>query len=182
MQDILILGGIALITILSGTIAFFMYRINERVRDMNKTLAHQYNLIVKMQSILKNKYATNAVAENAEMVYQDMLQNLIPAMAAIDVMPRATSEHPLWRALGGIMDEYAANPFTLEKLRRAIKLNSDVARGIHNYMRRAESLLQNLTATDTDGLLAATFTDGLLGQSLTFFAQAVQLAQESDKS
>lgn len=182
MQNIIILFGIVLIMITSGAIAFFMHRVNKRINDMNKTLAHQYNLIVKMQSILKNKYATNAVAENAEMVYQDMLQNLIPTMAAIDIMPRATSEHPLWRALGGIMDEYAKNPFTLEKLRRAIKLNSDVARGIHNYMRRAESLLQNLTATDTDGLLAATFTDGLLGQSLTFFAQAVQLAEQGGQS
>ena len=91
-------------------------------------------------------------------------------------MPRSTPEHPLWRALGGILDEYAKNPFVLEKLRRSIKLDSEVARNIDNYMHRADTFLQHLTTTEPDGLLSATFTDGLLGQSLTFFAQAKQLA------
>lgn len=143
-----------------------------------KTLVLQYNLIVKMQAILKNKSATNAVAENAEMIYQDLLQNLIPVMAAIDIMPRNTTEHPLWRALGGIMDEYAKNPFALEKLRRCIKLDSEISRHIDNYIRRADAFLQHLAATEPDGILAATFTDGLLGQSLTFFTQAKQLAAQ----
>ena len=50
--------------------------------------------MVKMQSVLKSKYATNGHTENAEMIYQDLLQNLIPIMAAIDIMPRSTAEHP----------------------------------------------------------------------------------------
>ena len=166
--------------LICGMVAWFAARINTRVRDMNRTLSHQYNLIVKMQSILKNKSATNAVAENAEMIYQDLLQNLIPIMAATDIMPRTTTEHPLWRALGGVMDEYAKNPFTLEKLRRAIKLDPEVARNVDNYMNRADRLLQHLTTTEPDGILAATFTDGLLGQSLTFFAQAKQLAASNN--
>ena len=127
------------------------------------------------------KNTTNAVAEHAEMIYQDLLQNLIPIMAAIDVMPRSTSEHPLWRALGGIMDEYAKNPFALEKLRRCIKLDAEVARSIDNYMNRADAFLNHLTTTDPDGILAATFTDGLLGQSLTFFTQAKQLAAQTNE-
>lgn len=180
MQNILILAGIIFLIILTISLACFMYKINVRVRDMTKTLTHQYNLIVKMQMVLKNKSATNAVAENAEMIYQDLLQNLIPIMAAIDIMPRNTSEHPLWRALGGIMDEYAKNPFALEKLRRCIKLDPEVARSINNYMNRAEGFLNHLTTTEPDGILAATFTDGLLGQSLTFFAQAKQLAQGNE--
>lgn len=179
MQNMLILVGIALIIIMCGAMALFMFGVNARIRDMTKTLTHQYNLIVKMQSVLKNKSATNAVAENAEMIYQDLLQNLIPIMAAIDIMPRNTPEHPLWRALGGIMDEYAKNPFALEKLRRCIKLDPEIARSVDNYMNRADGFLNHLTTTEPDGILAATFTDGLLGQSLTFFAQARQLAAQS---
>ena len=99
-------------------------------------------------------------------------------MAAIDIMPRNTTEHPLWRALGGIMDEYAKNPFALEKLRRCIKLDSEIGRHVDNYIRRADNFLQHLSTTEPDGILAATFTDGLLGQSLTFFTQAKQLAAQ----
>lgn len=169
--------GIIILSI--GFVGYYIYRINTQINSINKTLEHQYNLMVKIQSILKNKSATNAVAENAEMIYQDLLQNLIPIMAAIDIMPRNTPEHALWRALGGIMDEYAKNPFALEKLRRAIKLDSEVARNIDNYMRRADNFLHHLTTTEPDGLLSNTFTDGLLGQSLTFFAQAKQLATQN---
>lgn len=181
MQNILIIVGFSIVLLLQIVMIYFIYAVNARVRDVAKTLTHQYNLIVKIQSILKNKSATNAVAENAEMIYQDLLQNLIPIMAAIDVMPRNTNEHPLWRALGGIMDEYAKNPFALEKLRRCIKLDPEVARSIDNYMNRADSFLNHLTTTDPDGILASTFTDGLLGQSLTFFAQAKQLANQTNE-
>ncbi len=167
----------ALVAINAGILAWIII-IGRRVNAMTRTLTHQYNLIVKIQSVLKNKSATNAVAENAEMIYQDLLQNLIPIMAAIDIMPRNTSEHALWRALGGIMDEYAKNPFALEKLRRCIKLDTEIARHTDNYLRRADAFLQHLAATEPDGILAATFTDGLLGQSLTFFTQARQLAAQ----
>ena len=179
-NTLLLLSFILLILINCGLI-YFMFSIYANIRDMRKTLTHQYNLIVKIQSTLKSKSATNAVAENAEMIYQDLLQNLIPIMAAIDIMPRTTSEHPLWRALGGIMDENAKNPFALEKLRRCIKLDSEVARSVENYMNRADSFLHHLTTTDPDGILSATFTDGLLGQSLTFFAQAKQLANQTNE-
>lgn len=180
MQNILILTGISIVIIIGIAIIVMLVGMRGQMRDITKTQTYQYNLIVKIQSVLKNKSATNAVVENAEVVYQDLLQNLIPIMAAIDVMPRQTSEHPLWRALGGIMDEYAKNPFVLEKLRRCIKLNPDVSRNTDNYMNRADALLQHLTATDPDGILTATFTDGLLGQSLTFFAQARALAAQSN--
>lgn len=179
MQETLILSGLGLICIMLIGMIGFMVGINSRIHAMNKTLTYQYNLIVKMQKVLKNKYATNAITENAEIIYQDLLQNLIPIMAAIDVMPRATNEHQLWRALGGIMDEYAKNPFALEKLRRCIKLDTEVARSVDNYMTRADAFLHHLTTTEPDGILANTFTDGLLGQSLTFFAQAKQLASQN---
>ncbi len=179
MTNTIIFIALGLIILSTAFLGFYIFRTNLQISNINKTLEHQYNLMVKIQSILKNKSATNAVAENAEMIYQDLLQNLIPIMAAIDIMPRNTPEHALWRALGGIMDEYAKNPFALEKLRRAIKLDSEVARNIDNYMRRADNFLHHLTTTEPDGLLSNTFTDGLLGQSLTFFAQAKQLATQN---
>ena len=179
MSETLIIAGIAVVLLIQFVLLYFAFTANTRMRDISKTLTYQYNLIVKIQSVLKNKSATNAVAENSEMIYQDLLQNLIPIMAAIDVMPRTTSEHPLWRALGGIMDEYAKNPFALEKLRRCIKLDAEIARSVDNYMNRADAFLHHLTTTDPDGILAGTFTDGLLGQSLTFFAQAKQLAAQT---
>ena len=45
---------------------FLGLKLNARTNQIDKNLSYQYNLIVKMQSILKNKTATNAVAENAE--------------------------------------------------------------------------------------------------------------------
>ena len=180
MENILILVGFSFLALLSVATIYVIWRMNTNIKSINKTLEFQYNLIVKMQSVLKNKSATNAVAENAEMIYQDLLQNLIPIMAAINIMPRNTNEHPLWRALGGIMDEYAKNPFALEKLRRAIKNDAEVSRNVDNYIARADGLLQHLTKTEPDGILAATFTDGLLGQSLTFFAQANTLAKQQE--
>ena len=176
MNTTYVLIMMAGMVVMMGVVVGFVASVSARVRDTSKTLAHQYNLIVKMQAVLKNKYATNAVAENAEMIYQDLLQSLIPIMAAIDIMPRNTPEHPLWRALGGILDEYAKNPFALEKLRRAIKLDAEVARSVDNYLNRADAFLHHLTATEPNGILTTTFTDGLLGQSLTFFTQARQLA------
>ena len=176
MQNTLILVGFGLILATNIAMIEFIFTMRRHMADQTKTLTHQYNLIVKIQSVLKNKSATNAVAEHAEMIYQDLLQSLIPIMAAIDIMPRNTSEHPLWRALGGIMDEYAKNPFALEKLRRGIKLDSEISRHVDNYIRRADNFLQHLSTTEPDGILATTFTDGLLGQSLTFFTQAKQLA------
>ena len=182
MYDLLILVAIAITFATSVAGIIIAIRLAGDVRNANKTLTQCYSLIAKMQTVLKSKSATNAVAENAEMIYQDLLQSLIPIMAAIDVMPRQTSEHPLWRALGGIMDEYGRNPFTLEKLRRAIKLDAEVARSIEKYIARAEKLLSHLASNEPEGILAATFTDGLLGQSLTFFAQARQLATRDEKA
>lgn len=174
---IAIILSIILILLVLQIVSFvYIHKNNITLQSMSKTLTYQYNLIVKIQKTLQTKSATNAVTENAEIIYQDLLDKLIPIMASINVMPRNTSEHQLWRALGGIMDEYAKNPFALEKLRRCIKLDPEVARNIDSYIARADSLLHNLTTTDPDGILTATFTDGLLGQSVTFFAQAKQLA------
>ncbi len=162
------------IAVAACAVAIFMT--NSKIKSLDKKLEHQYALLMKIAQILKTKQATNAVTENAELIYQDLLQSLIPIMAAIDVMPRNTSEHPLWRAIGGILDEYAKNPFVLEKLRRAIKLNPDVARNTNAFLARADRFLNHLNTTEPDGILGQTFTDGLLGQSIMFFGQAVRLA------
>ena len=179
MENVVLLGTTGLMVLVFIIVAVYIQKTNSHIKNINKILDYQNSLIIKIQSVLKNKSATNAVTENAEMIYQDLLQNLIPIMASIDVMPRNTPEHPLWRAQGGVMDEYSKNPFTLEKLRRNIKLNSEIARSVDNYIRRAESFLQYLANTENDTLLSSTFTDGLLGQSLTFFTQAKQLAAQS---
>jgi len=167
---------IIICTLVSLTSIFFVIVMNKNLKQIAKTQTYQYNLMVKIQNVLKNKTSVNETADKAEIIYQDLLQDLIPIMATIDVMPRTTSEHPLWRALGGIMDEYAKNPFVLEKLRRAIKLDSNIAHNVGHYLNRANMFLQHMASTDTDGILSTTFTDGLLGQSLTFFAQAQALA------
>ncbi len=179
MENTLILGILAFLVIMMGVMGFFMYRINAHMHEITHTMKHHYNMTAKLQATLQNKSATNAVTENAELIYQDLLQKIIPIMAAIDVMPRATNEHPLWRALGGLLDEYSKNPFVLENLRRRIKLDSDVARNIDGFMTRADAFLNHLGTNDTNGMLTETFTDGLLGQSLTFFAQAKQLATQN---
>lgn len=176
MNETLLSVLIIICTLTSLTAIFFVIGANKNLKQVTKTLTYQYNLLVKIQNILKNKASVNETTDKAEIIYQDLLQDLIPIMAAIDVMPRTTSEHPLWRALGGIMDEYAKNPFVLEKLRRVIKLDSNIAHNVGHYLNRANMFLQHMASTDTDGILSTTFTDGLLGQSLTFFAQAQALA------
>ncbi len=159
-----------------AAILFIIINAYRHIGALEKNVGYQYNLVLKIQSMLKNKSATNAVAEHAEMIYQDLLQNLIPILAALDIMPRNTSEHPLWRTLGGLIDEYAKNPFVMEKLRRAIKLDAEVKRNVSNYMNRADNLLKHLSESEPDGILTKTFINGLLGQSLTFFTQAYHLA------
>ena len=176
MENIIILVLLMVCTLGSIAGLFLAISTNKNVREISKTLTFQYNLIVKLQNLLKNKMTVNDTTDKAEIIYQDLLQDLIPIMAAIDIMPRTTSEHPLWRALGGLMDEYAKNPFVLEKLRRAIKLDTNISHNVSHYLNRANMFLQHISSTDTDGILSTTFTDGLLGQSLTFFAQAQALA------
>lgn len=176
MTNTIILILVIICTLGSLCSVLFIVSANKNIRNITKTLTYQYNLLVKIQNVLKNKFSVNETTDKAEIIYQDLLQDLIPIMAAMDVMPRNSSEHPLWRALGGIMDEYAKNPFVLEKLRRAIKLDSNIAHNVSHYLNRANMFLQHMASTDTDGILSTTFTDGLLGQSLTFFAQAQALA------
>ena len=176
MQNTIILILLVASLIFGLTSMIFVIITHKITRENHKALTHYYNLLVKIQSVLKNRITVNETTEKAEIIYQSLLEDLIPIMAAIDVMPRTTTEHPLWRALGGIMDEYAKNPFVLEKLRRAIKLDSNITRNVNHYLNRANTFLQHMSANDSDGILSTTFTDGLLGQSLTFFAQAQALA------
>jgi len=176
MYYTILLVGIGILLTLNIVTVVLIARTEHKIREINKNISYQYNLVVKMQNTLKSKTATNSVAQHAEMIYQDLLQHLIPVLASLDIMPRNTSEHPLWRTLGGLLDEYAKNPFVMEKLRRAIKLDPEIKRNVSNYMERADNLLQHLSDAEPDGILTTTFTNGLLGQSLTFFTQAYQLA------
>lgn len=183
MLNTILLIGFVLLIVMTMAILFIIIGINRRIGTLETGIGFQSGIIAKIQNLLKSKSATNAVAEHAEMIYQDLLQNLIPILATLDIMPRNTSEHPLWRTLGGLIDEYAKNPFVMEKLRRAIKLDAEVKRNVVNYMGRADNLLKHLAESEPDGILTKTFINGLLGQSLTFFTQAYQLATtpEGDK-
>ena len=55
MENIIIFGLLGIIILLTGVISLYIYRINTRIGDIGKTLEHQYALIVKIQSVLKNK-------------------------------------------------------------------------------------------------------------------------------
>ena len=178
MYEIVFSICFGLLIVLCTTLVCVVMWARRQLEALEQNLTLQYNMIVKIQNILKSKSATNAVAEHAEVIYQDLLQNLIPILAALDIMPRNTNEHPLWRTLGGLLDEYAKNPFVMEKLRRAIKLDAEVRRNVSNYISRADNLLSHMNSIEPDGILATTFMNGLLGQSLTFFTQARQLATD----
>ncbi len=149
-----------------------------RTSALTAKLTSQTAAIAKMQNALKSRAATNVVAQNGEIIYQDLLQKLIPITAAVGISPRETPEHPLWQWAGGLMDEYAKNPYVLEQIRQSIKLDSHIARAAETYTDHASKFLSYLSSADSDGLLTATFSDGLLGQTMTLLAQARQLANE----
>ena len=182
MENFTLLILVSFCALCNVFLLFMVFGMNKNIKNAKKAIAYQYNIIVKLRDILKNRFSINETTDKAEIIYQDLLQDLTSIMASIDVMPRTTSEHPLWRALGGIMDEYAKNPYVLEKLRRAIKLDSKIAKHVSHYLNRANLFLQHMSTTDSDGILSTTFTEGLLGQSLTFFAQAQTLAQNDNDS
>ncbi len=168
--SILILFGIANI--------LYLKAVHTKTQSLYKALAYQQTVLVNIKGTLNTKHATNVITENSEMIYQDLLQNMIPIMASLDIMPRATSEHSLWRSVGGMLDEYAKNPYTLEKLRRAIKRDTDVASSVNKYINRANSFLSHLQAVEPDGILTSTFTNGILGQSIKFFEHAKEMASQ----
>jgi len=178
-MDFNIIIFIGLGIVVAGIIAVFTVTIgvSSKIKLVVRAISAQNAAISKMRDALRDRAATGAIAENAEIIYQDLVQNISPVMAELDIKPRDTSEHLLWRTLGGLIDEYGKNPFVLEQLRRSIKLNSAVARNADLFLAHADKLLRHLSAADTDGLLTATFTDGLLGQSVTLLTQAKQLAQ-----
>lgn len=157
-------------------ITMFLFK---KVGSLNKRLTSLTANIIKMQNTLRSKEATNAIAQNAEIIYQDLLQQLIPITATVGIKQRETPEHPLWQWAGGLMDEYSKNPYVLEQIRQAIKLDSAVARAAETYIEHSSNFLNHLAETDSDGLLAITFSDGLLGQTITLLTQARQLATDN---
>lgn len=144
--------------------------------SIGKKITLQTFVITKIQNSLKSKSATNTVTQNAEIIYQDLLQQLMPIVNAAGIKPRKTDEHALWQWAGGLMDEYTKNPYVLEQVRQAIKLDSSIARAVETYTDHASKFLSYLVETDSDGLLATAFSDGLLGQTMTLLAQARGLA------
>ena len=91
MTNTLLFIGSGILLIMVAAILFIIINTYRHIGALEKNVGYQYNLVLKIQSMLKNKSATNAVAEHAEMIYQDLLQNLIPILAALDIIPRNTS-------------------------------------------------------------------------------------------
>ena len=179
MNNINILMVTVLISLFIAT-TVIVFILENRFNKINSIFKNQQLILKRIYQEIKTKTKSDAIIENSELFYQNLLQNLIPLMASIDVMPRESSEeHPLWRSLGAIMDNYAQNPFTLEKIRRAIKLDSNVAQNIETYIEHTNKFLQELEELKKDGILAISLKDGLLGKSLILFEQARQLAQEN---
>lgn len=157
---------------------FFIYnKLNKKLTYVANNIYTQKAFIVKILSLLRNKYTTNVFTENSEIIYQDLLQYLIPIMTELEIIPRTSSEHPLWRSLGAIISESEKNLFIIEKLRRAIKNNENIAENVSNYITKSEQFLDYITKNDPNHILTSTFTDGLLGKSLSFFIQAKKLAE-----
>ena len=171
--NLVILCGIA--GVLVVTVIGFVI-MHSQIKKLGHAVSIQATHIAKLHRTLANRQATNAVAENTEIIYNGLNQSIAPITKELGIAPRDTDEHMLWRNIGGLLDEYARNPFVLEQLRRAIKLNPSVARNADAFLDNASKLLRHLNTVDTDGLLSATFTDGLLGQAVTLVSQAKQLA------
>ncbi len=182
MTDIYLISLIGLFAIFSLFSIISFSGIKSKIEKQTIELTNQKNNFLKIQSLLKQKSATNSLTENAEIVYQDLLQNIIPIMAALDIMPRSTSEHSLWRSVGSILDEYSKNPYIMEQLRRSIKQDAEVARCINNYINRAMTFLNHITMIEPAGILATTFKDGLLGQSIGFFEKAKSLVANEEQN
>ena len=75
-----------------------------KISSLNSKLATMAAIVIKMQNSLKSKEATNTIAQNAEIIYNDLLQQLMPVVTNIGIKQRETSEHPLWQWAGGLMD------------------------------------------------------------------------------
>jgi hypothetical protein len=177
MTTILLL--LSVIIVLACGILYLSWLAAQKTESMDKLLARQTALLVKMQENFRSRNSIDAVAQNAEIIYQDLLQHISPIVQSAEIPARESEHHPLWRTLGGLVDEYSKNPYVLESLRRLIKLDGDMARGVDAFLARSEKLLRHLSACEPDGLLTSTFADGLLGQSMTILAQAKQLAQNN---
>jgi len=170
---------LSIIIILFCGIVYLSLANAQRIRKLEQLLARQTGLLSKMQENFQRRNSIDAIAQNAEIIYQDLLQHIMPIVKAAEIVPRESEQHSLWRTLGGLIDEYSRNPYVLENLRRLIKLDGDIARGADAFLGRSEKLLRHLAASDPDGLLAATFAEGLMGQTMTLLSQAKQLAQNN---
>ncbi|GHT59145.1 hypothetical protein FACS18945_5410 [Bacteroidia bacterium] len=174
MNTVFILSVVTVTLSFVGIIMIFILR--GQCRQIARNARNQADILSKILMLIKSKSDVGTVIEHAEIIYQDLVQHLTPVVAELKIKLRTSDEHVLWRMLGGVLDEYSNNPFVLEQLRRNVKLDPNISRAVDNYIMRAEKLLDHLSASDPDGIIATAFAEGLLGQSITFFAQAKKLA------
>ena len=68
MGNSLIIILISVCVLCSLVTIFFVLSANKDIKNINKTLTYQYNLMVKIQTILKNKFSVNETTDKAEML------------------------------------------------------------------------------------------------------------------
>ncbi|MDR0449355.1 MAG: hypothetical protein LBG89_02755 [Rickettsiales bacterium] len=180
MTEIQILYAIA------GGLGFLLLMILGAVSGISKKLDASNKIAAANGTALKNianNLATynqqDSFINNLDIVYQELAHHLTPVMKALEIQPRQTFEHNIWRMTGGLVDAKDQNPFVLEQLRRNIKLDSEFANNVDSFLFKAKKMLERMAALDPDGILAAAFSDGLLGQTITIFTSAQQLAAAS---
>ena len=72
-----------------------IFVLNKKINLLARATKQHAELLVAIKNVLKNKIAVNETTDKAEIIYQDLLQDLIPVMAATEIMPRYTSNNPL---------------------------------------------------------------------------------------
>ncbi|MCL2629840.1 MAG: hypothetical protein FWD33_04135 [Alphaproteobacteria bacterium] len=153
--------------------------IKKKLDRANKISESNAAALKNLQTVLATYNQQDSFINNLDIVYQELSHHLTPILERLEIQPRQTFEHNIWRMTGGLIDAKNQNPFVLEQLRRNIKLDSEFANNAEAFLFKAKKMLERIALLDPDGILVAAFSDGLLGQSITVLSSAQQLAAAS---
>ncbi|MDR0319639.1 MAG: hypothetical protein LBH81_02770 [Rickettsiales bacterium] len=177
---------IQILYIIAGAIGFLLAGIWGAVAGVakktdaaNKIASHNGTLLKSIAANIATYNQQDSFINNLDIVYQELAHTLAPILKTLEIQPRQTFEHNIWRMTGGLVDAKDKNPFVLEQLRRNIKLDAEFANNVESFMFKARKMLEKMQSVDPDGILSAAFSDGLLGQTTTIFSSAQQLAAAS---
>lgn len=151
-------------------------KISKRAENANAVANANTAALREIAKTLATYNQQDSFIKNLDIVYQELSHHLTPILRILEIQPRQTFEHNIWRMTGGLIDAKDANPFVLEQLRRNIKLDSEFATNVDAFLIKAQHMLERISALDPDGILGAAFSDGLLGQSINVLSAARQMA------